>query len=664
MFRSSKPDKSVRPQPVALSSRRARKAPSAATGRPKGSGHPAGQLGGKAPKRRRERRGWIAVFLALVFLVGLAAAPWAYRHASSPPWVAAAAQAVPFSLTQPGIQLRPVKIAPVAQPVRPQDAAPVLPSLDSTQMAALVSAEDQRLRTLVHHSNRITAPAVVSLRVGPPTLVLPGPGSYTIADLQDTGAVVAQQKPGVFLLVDNVLVTRGATLKLGGSGITTLLMDSSPSGFTSLVTWGGSLNLAGDSAQSPLNIVGWDEVKNAPATVGAYGRPYIRAAGGRLDVKYVRASSLGFWSGRTGGVAWTGISSRVSTGSATASVFESNIYGAFLTRTDHVTFTDVLFEGNGLDGLRIHRNSASTTVTGSVSARNGGNGFVVSRGATGTTLRSDIAIHNSGNGFLMNGQPLVNGAGPSGGGSVASTGTVLELSESVDNAHTAILVEGGVETVIRDNIVSGPITGIAVRAGASGTIVAGNDVRSAGRIALSIGPGVTGTTVAANNLNSARIGILIRNSAGVRIMYNRVSRVGLFAISVRGNSPGVVGNDNVLAGKGFNAIDVRSGAQAPVMTTTDLSGWQRRSSLGVIGYLRYHPILTTWLAILVLVVVFSIIAKVRRRESHPYRYGVPWTPAGHPIPYVNAPPRALPVPLSEAGMGGMATAGTAAKMEP
>jgi hypothetical protein len=495
-------------------------------------------------------------------------------------------------------------------------------------MAALVAGEDDRLRTLVHHSGTMIAPVVIPVRGGIPTLVLPGrPAAYTLADLQKAGAVNPQEG-GRFLLVDSVLVAAGATLQLGGAGLPTLLMASSGARFTSLVTWGGTLTLAGSSPEAPLTITGWDPATAKPVTNSSYGRSYVRAVGGRLDLHYVRASSLGFWSGRTGGVAWTGVSRRAATGGAASSTFTGDTYGAFVSRGDHVQFTDDLFEANELDGLRLHRNALNSTVSASAAARNGANGFVVSRGATGDVLSGDLSVHNQGNGYLLNGQPLVNGASPSGGRTVASAGTIVEGSDAEANGRTGIIVEGGFGTLVKSNVVCAAVTGIAVRAGATATSVVGNDVRCGGRVALSVGPAVIGTTVAGNTLSQARIGLLIRNSPGVRIMDNRFDGITLFGISVRGSSPGVVGDGNVISGLGFQAIDTRGGATAPLITNSNLAGWQHRSDLTVLAYLRYHPILTTWLAILTLVAISWTLIRRRRGPASPYHYTVPWHSAG------------------------------------
>jgi hypothetical protein len=598
-------------------------------------------------------------FLALLLFVGLGALPWVLPGGQTAPWAQAARRTSAVPLASAPASLPDVRLSPVATPVRPEEAPASPPTADSSHMAALVAGEDLRLRTLQHHIGRVTVPVVIPVRGGVPTLVLPGrQAGYTLADLQSAGAVVPLRQGGGFLLVDSVLVAANASLKLGGAGMSTLLMDSSASGFTSLVTWGGTLSLAGDSAQAPLAITGWDRVANQPAADRGYGRPYIRAVGGKLEVRDVRASSLGFWSGRTGGVAWTGVSSRSATGGAVASTFVGNTYGAFVSRADHVDFTGDLFEGNELDGLRLHRGAFSSTVTGSASARNGGNGFVVSRGAAGDVLRGDVAAHNQSNGFLLDGQPLVNGASPSGSQATATLGTTLEASAAEANARTGILVNGGAGTLVRSNIVCGPVTGIAVRAGATDTMVVTNDVRCGGRVALSIGPAVTGTTVAGNTLRQARIGMLIRNSPGVRIMNNRVTGMSVFGISVRGSSPGVVGNDNSISGRGLQPMDTRGGATPPLLTGSELGGWQHRSELGVLGYLRYHPILSTWLGIVLLVALSATVIRFRRRPRRPYAYAVPWQPAGTAPARPPARPAPAPVPRPAWGDSPVPTAAT------
>lgn len=577
--------------------------------------------------------------MAFLLVMIIAVTPFITHSSEAPPWLRASEGSAPVPITTrvPTNSVAPVTLSSVATPVSPYDNPASTPTFDSAREASLVAGEDLRLRTLLHHISRLTYPVVVPVgseydlaagvtRAGMPTIVLPGPATYTVDDLLANGAVVPLAQGG-YILEDNVLVAQGATLKLSSADVPVLLMDSSDSGFTSLVTWGGVLSLAGTGEKTPLRVIGWNKAANSPAVDHGYGRPYIRAVGGELDLKYVDASNLGFWSGRTGGIAWTGINSKASTGSAVSSRFMYNTYGAFVSRSQAVAFTDDLFELNQLDGLRLHRMAVASVVVKSAAVRNAGNGFVVSRGATDNVLSDDVATNNRGNGFLLNGLPLVNGASPSGDNATASNGTMIEHSEAEANFKTGILVEGGIGTIVKNNIVCGPVTGIAVRAGATDTWIIGNDVRCGGRVALSIGPAVSGTTIDANRLANARIGLLIHNSPGVRLFYNTITGVTVFGISVRGSSDGIVGNDNVIAGKGFQPIDVRAGASDPTLLRTDLSGWQHRSSLNAFEALRYHPLLTAWIAVLVLVLVFTIGVRLRRPLAQPYMYGVPWRSA-------------------------------------
>jgi len=614
----------------------------------------------------RDRAGRLAALAAFLMFAAVATLPLLYTgvlasHAKGSqsaraPWTQAAQAATGMRLPGAPQTVNGVTLSATASPMRPMDARPQAPNGDPTHMAVLVGAEDQRLHLLLHHATRITAPALVTVPGSVPTLILPArPSGYTLADLQSTGAVVPTTVKGEFQLVDSVLVMPSATLSLGGSSITSLLMTTSAAGITSLVTWGGTLTIAGDSAQAPLTIIGWDQARNEAAVDRGDGRPYIRAVGGKLELRDVWASSLGFYSGRTGGVAWTGVSSRPATGGAVSSTFTGDTYGAFVAHSRNVKFSDDLFQGNELDGLRLHRDAVNSSVIRSAAARNGGNGFVVSRGATGDALRGDVAVNNAGNGFLLDGQPLVNGASPSGRNPQAAVGTILDGSDAEANGRTGILVEGGTGTLLQHNMVCGAATAIAIRSGASATAVVGNDVRCGGHVALSIGPAVTGTTVSGNTFGAARIGVLVRNSPGVRLMANRFTGITVFALSVRGSSPGVVGNDNSMAGQALQPIDVQNGAPAPLLTNTDLTGWERRSNVTVLGYLRFHPLLTTWLVILIVVAVCWVASRRRRRPAHPYAHVPAWEPAEvhlietMPLPRVSQPVNEFPHELAPVG---------------
>ena len=300
---------------------------------------------------------------------------------------------------------RPVSLPLVAQPINPSQPPASLPAVNGAREAAAVSAEDSRIRIILHDASRLYQPEVVPTRGALPTLILTaGQSSYTAADLVQYGALVRLPHAAA-LLLDNVFVSANARLSLGGSGLRTLYLDSSTGGFASIVAWDGTLSFQGTPRQ-PMTIRGWDRAVNMPAADLGAGLPYIREVGGRMTLFNVHVSDLGFWSGRTGGIAWTGYTRNPSTGGATSSTFTGDTYGTFVSRGSGITFRDDLFEFNQLDGLHIHRYSVNTLVVSSSASRNGGAGFVVTPATQATVLEDDVSEHNAGNGYFINGKPL------------------------------------------------------------------------------------------------------------------------------------------------------------------------------------------------------------------------------------------------------------------
>jgi hypothetical protein len=554
-----------------------------------------------------------------------------------------------------GVQLLPapsapprVALPPVATPIDPGQPPATLSSVSATQQAATVAAEDSRIRLLVHDAAAVYQPEVIPVQGSLPTLVLTaGSGAYSYNSLVQYGALVLLPHHAG-LLLDNVFVAANARLDLGGPNLRALYMESSASGFTSIVGWGGDLYFDG-TPQHPMTIMGWDRTTNTPAPDVGGGRSYIRDVAGKMVLADVRVSALGFWSGRTGGVAWTGSTSKPSTGGATGSTFTDETYGAFVTRGRNLKFGDDLFEFNELDGLHIHRNNTGTLVTDSSAVRNGGSGFLVAPATSDTVLTSDVAEHNGGDGFLIDGQPLATGASASGGSVTADTGTYLERSAAIGNLQSGIVLEGGSGTVVRGNEICARVAGIAIRDGANNTIVTGNDVRCSPRAALEIGPAAPQSVISGNTLVDARIGMLVRSSGPVIADSNRIIGVTVFGITARGSSSRVSGQDNVISGTGFHAVDARADAAYPALSGTQDAGWLHEVKLTVWSYLIFHPLALLWLSILALVIFGEIWSRIRRMPPHPYPASTHWRGAVSPPIAAAAAPAAASAPL--AGFG-------------
>lgn len=518
-----------------------------------------------------------------------------------------------------------VHVGNVAKPLDPTLAPATLTTANADREAAAVAAEDKRLRVVLHDSSRVYQPEVIPVRGSLPTLVLTaGNSASTAATLVQYGAMVMLPNNAA-LLLDNVYVSTNATLDIGGSTLRTLYLDSGSGGFASIVGWNGNLVFKGTAAH-PLTIMGWDRSTSTPAADLGYGRSYIREAGGSMTLTNVRATDLGFWSGRTGGVSWTGLSGKPSTGGATDSTFTGDTYGSFISRGIGVTFKDDLFEYNQLDGLHVHRYSQNITATASSSVRNGGSGFVVSPATSNTLLYSDIAQNNSGDGYFINGRPLATGASASGGSITPGSGNSVEYSAALNNGKIGVLVEGGTGTVVKGDQVCAAGTAVSVRSGATDSVVTGNTIRCNPRSGFSVGPLASGTELAGNAVDGARTAFLIRTAGHVELDKNLVTNGRVFGVSSRGAST-VTGTDNTLAGTGFRAIDARAGAPMPALYDSNTANWAYHSHTTFINYLQFHPLAAMWVTILLIVILAFIWSQFRRPSIHPYPNSTNWTGA-------------------------------------
>ena len=549
---------------------------------------------------------------------------------------------------------RAVSLPPVAQPIDASQATATLPDVNATREAAAVSAEDSRIRIMLHDAAHLFQPEVIPTRGALPTLVLTaGQRSYTAADLVEYGALVLLPHDAA-LLLDNVFVSTNASLTLGGATLRTLYLDNGSGGFASIVAWNGNLSFAG-TRSAPMTIMGWDRAVNAPAADSGSGRSYVREVGGKMTLSSVRASWLGFWSGRTGGVAWTGLTGGPSTGGATRSTFTDDTYGAFVSRGSGVTFRDDLFEFNELDGLHIHRFSVNSSVISSSASRNGGNGFIVSPATQTTLLKGDVSEHNAGDGFFINGRPLATGASASGGSVTPGSGTVIQDSAALDNGEIGILVEGGTGTVIEGSQVCASVTAVAVRNGTANAVLTGNYISCNPRSGLSVGPNTPGMMISGNTIVGPRTGVLISDSGAVQLDNNNITGATVFGVSARGQSSVVTGVGNAISGTGFRAIDARADASRPALSSTNAAGWAYHGKVTVLSYLRFHPLAALWLSIAILLLSAWAWSHRRRLPAHPYPASTRWR--GGPPSAVPAAPDPVQFPPITGAAAGRPKAG-------
>lgn len=130
---------------------------------------------------------------------------------------------------------------------------------------------------------------------------------YVLADLLELAPQTFVREPdGSYLLGENIVIQPGARLVLSDSGPLTIKMASDTDRFVSIVNLGGELEIVGTSS-SPVTLTSWNRDAGQRDTTTEDGRAYVRSVGGKVTLEKATFKHLGFWSGRTGGVALTGV---------------------------------------------------------------------------------------------------------------------------------------------------------------------------------------------------------------------------------------------------------------------------------------------------------------------------------------------------------------------
>lgn len=504
----------------------------------------------------------------------------------------------------------------------PQVAAQPAPKPDPAagQQAARVLDEDDRIEANVF--GRPQAHPLPS----PPTVVLaPRPQPYTLDSLVALGSA-NRVNPTTVDLLRSIVVAPGARLDVEAPG-TTLRLTSGPAGFTSIVGWKGAITLAG-SAAAPLTVTSWDGAAKGPDTAVGDGRAYIRSIGADLSLHFVHVTSLGFWSGRTGGVALTGTGAAPSTGTITNTQVESGHYGLFTDDIAKLAVADSTFNHNELTGVLLHRGTANVVIERSVAEANGADGFVADRGSESVALRQITATANHGDGVRLDGRPLAEDSGPAGASNVPHKDFRLEGSLVRANQDDGVQTLDGDHVVITGNRVVGHQEGIVVTGQSVDVEVSANEVVGSASAGIALRDGPTNVVVRANKVEGGAIGLQVRD-AHVQLRDNVVSDATNHGLSVVGEAGGTTAEGNSLRGAGASAVDVARLAPDALVTlnANDDSGWKVQVPIGdyVTGLVRDHPLLPLW--VLVLLAPLALVVLRRRRSSRPYIEG-----AGEPEP--------------------------------
>lgn len=551
---------------------------------------------------------------------------------------------------------------------------------DPTTEAALVSAEDQR----VVYVRKVASAAYWGLAVSEPyrfqtgtesTLVLPArPSAYTLDDIKALAPDTLHESPdGSYLLTEDIAVMNGATLDFGSAGRLALKLRSDADAFTSIIAYGGALDMTGTLA-APVSITSWDTTANAPDADTTDGRAYIRVIGGSASVAFATLSDLGFWSGSTGGFAVTGndglddaaladtiaddapplpalagapvvdpeslfsdngetpapvsLDDGLADATISNSRFDGNAFGVFVSSARNVSITDTEVSGSLVDGIAFHRQVTGSSVTDTTVTDNAVDGVSLGRSSTGVILEAVTATDNGRNGVSIDGQSLADGPSAS-GTAVSRFGGISLLGSTVaSNGRYGVEISGGTGIRVRETTFEGNPDGLVLDEGADQVVVSENVFTGQSRKSVAIRDTVTDASVHDNTITGGDTGIYVRNATAT-VESNEVNAVTNHGVTLVGDVSGSDVAENTIGGNGATAVHMTDSTGA-VVSENDLGAWRPAPTVeSVVGFVL-QPLTIVWLTLALLLVVTAFTRKSSQYEEtdgirHPYAERVPLT---------------------------------------
>jgi hypothetical protein len=457
---------------------------------------------------------------------------------------------------------------------------------------------------------------------------------YTLGDLLalPDHAVVAQGS-GTYLLRDNVFVEPGATLLIAApSAPVDLRMLSAPSGFTSIVSYGGVLDLYG-SPSSSLSVTSWDPGDGQPDSRTDDGRAYIRSISGSVSVDNVKLAELGFGDGATSGMAVGGAdphmrapSILIRNGSGghedsyqppvAASVRDTssvgNAVGLYLASVSNPVVADSAFSQSLYSGLYLGHFVTGALIEDDQSSHNHRDGFELASAVIGSRLLSDQASNNGMSGFALDGQPLRAGD-PAAQTAALSGNDSISHCRAIANGVSGIAVHGGEAIDIAANFVSRTPVGIAVQGAAQNVIVGSNQIQDVGERGITLTDGVAGAVLDSNTITAAATGIYMRASSAV-VSHNSIRQTHLHGISLVALTGVSRIGHNVVSGSGRTALDIRTPKASVSLSSNDTSAWVHvKGALRRSG--RINPVTLAWLGLFLVAVVMTLAKRQRKSAA-------------------------------------------------
>ncbi|MCX6501555.1 MAG: right-handed parallel beta-helix repeat-containing protein [Microbacterium sp.] len=435
---------------------------------------------------------------------------------------------------------------------------------------------------------------------------------YGLGDLIASGAV-RQDDATTLSLVRPVVVRSGARLQVDAPG-TTLRMLSTDTGFTELVGWGGTIALNGAEGE-PFVVTSWDENLGAVDTDTSDGRGFVLVRNGRFESSFTRYEQLGFWSGRTGGVAVTATDVGLASAALSHTEHVDLAFGVFLSGVIDSSVTSATVLRADLSGIEVTGGSIGVTISDTAVDGTGRDGITVEQGSSLVAVTDSSVARTAAFGLRITGAPLANGPNPSGEATTLAAGFTVSGLTATDNESGGITVDSGNNVLIDGADVDGTSTALAIRGEAHTVSITDARLTSRRSVPLVIDGDITDAKVTGSTITGSTVGVRV-DDARIALSGNTVTIDEGNAIQLAGTDRTTV-TGNTIIGIGQDAVQIIEHADA-VVADNDTAGWDFRPE--ALQWLNRHPMAWLWLLVLVVPAVGAPFILARRRDHRELRH--------------------------------------------
>lgn len=433
------------------------------------------------------------------------------------------------------------------------------------------------------------------------------PEPYGLGDLIARGAV-RQDDASTFTLERSVVVRAGARLQIDAPGAT-LRLRSDEAGFADLVGWGGSIALnSADGA--PLTVTSWDGTHSSADILTHDGRAFVLVRNGRFETAHTSFNKLGFWSGRTGGVAVVSTDIGLATAALTATAHTGLAYGVFLSGVVDSTVTGATVTGAELTGIHITGSSRNIAIAGATINGTGADAITIERGSSQVRVTGSAMAHAGGYGLRFSGQALADGPSPSGGPTTLATGLLVDAVTATDNDRGGILIDAGNDVILTGVVVDGASTALTVRGPSHTLAITGAALTASRDIPARISGAVSDAVLARSTLIGSETAASTTD-ARIAITENTFAVREGTPLTLGGRAHGVV-ERNTFNGTGQDPIGVADTALAEVDGSV-LTDWRFQPEF--VRWLNQHPMAWLWLLVLIVPAVGVPFVFARRKRQ-------------------------------------------------